>query len=179
MERRRYARHHAIAIWTFLVSGVVLWAGWGVIATMGVLVFQTDLPDPESPFLSEGMVRILFESELLWGITGGVMGISLCYLYLFRPEREHFTPTRWSAPGRRNPGPKTEAELKTWFYGSIIGVIIGVMLSFFPAIRLCGDTSLVTVKGVLLTGAISLLATANVLQISLWYLTRRAKREKW
>jgi hypothetical protein len=181
MNRRPpHERQDAIAIRTFLVCGLILWAIWGFGGTIvASSPFLTILSDPNSPFPSERLTRIFLESVVLWSVAGAVMGISLCNLYRFRPEREHMTPACRFTPGRRTPGPKTEAELKTGFYGCIIGVILGSLLSLFPSIRLSGDVSLVTVKSVFLTVPISLFATVNVLQISLWYLTRRAERERW
>ncbi|MBW8001031.1 MAG: hypothetical protein FVQ80_03310 [Planctomycetes bacterium] len=164
----------------FFIVGALLWALCG--SMVGMTSFKPILPLEElseNQELANKIMKIWLVVELkavgIWAICGGVLGIFISRLYIFRPSYEHFSPVPKVEGIPRGCGPETIAEMKTSFHAWVIGIIIAVCLVIF-VLPLLENPDFVVVNSLhirIIIGVIgTLLMTVLILPFSLKVLSK-------
>ena len=162
----------------FFLTGFFLWALGGAIVTMAgyeptVPIQALEGNKELATQVSSNWGAITSRVVPIWAAAGGILGLIICQLFLWRPSHEHYTraPLAFEGSGMPGPrsGPKTMAEVNTtlqaWIIGTIIGIcgIIYVLPEFQNELLVVRGTTMRIILGLIL----SLSTTVPILPFSL------------
>lgn len=181
-------QERANPVLVFFLTGLVLWALGGFLAAM--VCFQPAVPlemiqkDKELAIeVSNALGATMLKIAVLWGLIGGILGVVICYLFIARPQYEHF----FSAPRPQGmidmpgflSGPQTTmAEINAGLQSWVLGTIIGVCGTVFILPLLQSELVVVNKLEVrIIFGVIqTLIVTVPILPFSLWITIKRHRR---
>ncbi len=170
----------------FFLTGAVLWMVGSFIIALAC--FDATLSAEQIARNKELANRVMVtwasitgRTAGIWAISGGILGVVICALFMNRPGDE-FRPLV-PGPLPRFAGvrrPETMAEIKAGFQGTALGLIIGVCGAVFipPMIQ---DLEFLKVRSLYVRAIIgtieSLIVTVPILPLSLKILSRARRRQ--